>query len=82
MNTPYEKQDIKEFYHVGIIICYCLCNPKNGFYFLTQRSDSEKIKAEIEAIEAKMAEMYNPEVLLVYHYAEDVLIFSKQTAIS
>ena len=67
----------------GILSCWVLlfviaCNPKKMDLLSDSKVDSEKIKAEIEAIEAKMAEMYNlRSAASEEYYAEDAISFSQ-----
>ena len=67
----------------GILSCWVLlfviaCNPQKMDLLSDSKVDSEKIKAEIEAIEAKMAEMYNlRSAASEEYYAEDAVSFSQ-----
>jgi len=54
------------------------CNPKKIDLFTDSKIDSEKIKAEIVAIETKMADMYNMRsAASEEYYAEDAISFSQ-----
>jgi len=54
------------------------CNPKKVNLSTDSEVDSEKIKAEIVAIEAKMADMYNlRSAASEEYYAEDAIFFLK-----
>jgi ketosteroid isomerase-like protein len=61
-----------------VVLFIIACNPKKIDLLSDSEVDPEKIKAEIEAIEAKMAEMYNlRSAASEEYYAEDAISFSQ-----
>ena len=61
-----------------VVLSIIACNPKKMDLLSDSEVDPEKIKAEIEAIEAKMAEMYNlRSAASEEYYAEDAISFSQ-----
>lgn len=61
-----------------VVLFIIACNPKKMDLLSDSEVDPEKIKAEIEAIEAKMAEMYNlRSAASEEYYAEDAISFSQ-----